>query len=559
MGAPVRPFPPSLIASLTKIGYKSKLGAGTDDKTSYHPLFDFCGKERADRPDSLFCLKKPSTTQEEPTNYLMWNGRVVLDYRGKPIRDLILPLTISSKIGEEEARLAAMLRSDTSIGWGDIFARIFRRDDTLEKVQVVRNKLNMRLVRFHVTARLISWNPRTGSEALKAYLLSIMTAEMIAKNTTKGLSDCFERGGEREFIDLLNYGIRKEQNQAQGNENSKQKKPKTQQKPKTKEDLEKEWVKEEKRIEKAKSQLRKADEWAQYLSDWEAQNPIPAPSIYGEMECYAIESIVAFKLASLNQYRCDGSMAFEGWSRFDHAAPAHQFDNPRMEEFFGSQAHYHDEALISTDPNDPYGILSSPTVTAAQTCVVDALLEPARMQYRISTLVDDGSGAYRPIFTTNPNKSYWEQLQTLQSAFEQHWAEVGHGGRPAMLYGLLKVDYDSMTWNTMDIPNLAVVRQNLDSASRTFAHWQVRQLDLDRAKLLQRRRELDDEEKKLKDARARKDNEGQEELRTEDEKGVEEDAVMEDEKGVEEDAVMEEGGSVEEDVMEVEREGEEEL
>ena len=294
----------------------------------------------------------------------MWNDRVVLDHRGIPIRDLVLPLTISSKIGEEEARLEAMLRSNTNIGWGDIFARIFRRGDTLMKIRIIRNQLNMRLVRFHVTARLISWNPKSGSEALETCLLSIMTAEMIAKNSTKGLPD---------------------------------------------------------------------------------------------------------------------------------------------------------------------------------------LVEPARLQYRKAIMVLGRFGAWQPIFTTNPNKSYWQQLETLQNAFEQHWTEVGHGGRPPTLYGLLKVDYDSMTWNAMDIPNLAVVWQNIDSANRTFAHWQHRQIALDRAKLVQRHRELDDEEKKLRNAWEHKDDEGQDKLR------------MEKEKYVEEDAVIEEGGPVEEDVMEVEREGEEEL
>ena len=545
VGAHVRAFPPSPIAPLTIVGYKSKLGAGTDDITSYHPVFDFCGKERDDRPDCLFYFKKPSTTQEKPTNYLMWNDRVVLDHRGIPIRDLVLPLTISSKIGEEEARLEAMLRSNTNIRWGDILARIFRRGDTLMKIRIIRNQLNMRLVRFHVTARLISWNPKSSSEALETCLLSIMTAEMIAKNSTKGLPDLVERSDERAFIDLMNYEFRKENSLAQGNEDSKQKK--TKQKSKTKEDLEKERVTEEKRIEKAKSQLSKAEKWAQALSEWEVQNPIPAPSIYGEMECDAIESIVAFKLASLNQHRRDGSMAFEGSFMIKHAAPAYQFDNPRMEVFFGSQAHCHNESLLSTDPNDPYGILSSPTVTAAQTCVVDVLLEPARLQYRKAIMVVGRFGAWQPIFTTNPNKNYWQQLETLQNAFEQHWTEVGHGGRPPTLYGLLKVDYDSMTWNAMDIPNLAVVWQNIDSANRNFAHWQHRQIALDRAKLVQRQRELDDEEKKLRNAWGHKDNEGQDKLR------------MEKEKDVEEDAVIEEGGPVEEDVMEVEREGEEEL
>ena len=63
------------------------------------------GKERADRPDCLFYFKKPITRQDkQPTTYLVWNGKVVLDNREEPIRVLGLPLTISSKIGEEKRR-----------------------------------------------------------------------------------------------------------------------------------------------------------------------------------------------------------------------------------------------------------------------------------------------------------------------------------------------------------------------------------------------------------------------------------------------------------------------
>ena len=112
-------LPPSLVPLLTSVDYKSILGAGTDDKTSCHPRFDFCGKERADRPDCLFYLYKPYIKyDEEYAGYLSWNDKVVLDYKGQPIRAFDLPLTISSMISREEARLEAMMRSDTRIQWG---------------------------------------------------------------------------------------------------------------------------------------------------------------------------------------------------------------------------------------------------------------------------------------------------------------------------------------------------------------------------------------------------------------------------------------------------------
>ncbi|CAD6563742.1 MAG: hypothetical protein ASARMPREDX12_000042 [Alectoria sarmentosa] len=501
--------------------YKSMLGAGTDDKTSYHPLFDFCGKERADRADCLFCFKQPMTRQDKkPTTYLAWNGRMVLDYRGKPIRVLGLPLTISSKIGDEEARLECMLRSDPNIKWDDILARILRRGDTMEKAKKVRNALNMHVVRFRKIARLISFDPKSGSETLETYLLTTTTAEMVLKNSTKGLSDLVNRSGETSYIELLNLG-----GKSQARKESKKG-----------EELEKKREESRKRL---RGKLRRADKWAQARSALDAQNPVPKPSIYGKKRCTAIEAIVAFKLESLNQHRRDGSVAHNGRSAVDHAAPAYPFDNARMGEFFGSQAYYHDRSFLLPDPNDPYGILSSPTVTAAQTCIVDFLLEPARLQYRMSTLVDDGSGNYKPIFMTNPYDSYWQQLQTLQNAFEQHWAEVGRDGPPPVLYGLLKLTYDTMTWNTNDVPILALVRQSIDSTTKTFIHWQRRQAERQRAKLLQHHRDLDDDKT---DEGGRNDGEGRDELRTHKEEGSEDGVKMKE--GGEAEEEEDEGGEV---------------
>lgn len=524
-------MPPSLIPSLTLLGYKSILGAGTDDKTSYHPFYDFCGEDRADRPDCLFSLKQPKTIQDaQPATYLVWNGKVVLDYRVKPIRNLGLPLTISSEIGKgkEEARLEAMLRF---VGWDNILARILRRGDDAGKARRVRNALNMRLVRFRVVARLISRDATYGSAALETYLFSVLTAEMIVKNTNHGIADLAKESDERQFIELLNAGIKTDQGQIQTNESGAMK---TKMKEvSSQEGKIKRMKKVKERIQRAETVLRRAEEWAQARADWEAQNPVPEPSIYGPMDCEAIEAIVAFKLASLNQYCCDGRVAFNACYTLPHGAPTYSFDNAGMEQFFGSQSRLSDPALLHSDSNDPYGVLGSPTVTAAQTCIVDFLLEPARMQYRRAILVGDGFGGYQPVFTTNPNDSYWKQLEMLQSAFEQHWEDVRFAGHPPKLCGLLKLDYGTMTWNTNELPYLALVWQSIDSCSRTLAIWQRSEANRQEQRLIQLHRDLDDEEKSFQE-RAKK-------LRME----VEGEASQGD-------ADIEEGGGAEEDVMEVE-------
>ena len=504
---------------LTSVDYKSILGAGTDDQTSYHPQFDFCGKERADRPDCLFYLYKPYVKyDEEYVGYLLCNDKVVLDYKGQPMRAFDLPLTISSRISREEARLEAMMRSDTRIQWGDILARIMRRGETPETAARVRNRLNESLVRFRVVARLLSFDPKYGSKALEIYILTIMTAEMVAKNTTKGLTD-IETVDEKAFVKLLNLGIRSKKSQIQNDKDSKKKSSKTQ----------KELKNDETRRKQLKAQLVRANDWTKARIAWEAKNPTPASSIYGDLEATAIESIVAFKLASMDQLRCDGSVAYKGSFMFDHAAPYYPFDNPRMEKFFGSPAYCGDAELLLPDANDPYGLLSSPSVNPAQTCLVDFLLEPARAQYRRSTIETDGYGKYRPIFMTDPTHSYWQQLQTLQSAFEQHLVDQGYIGQAPVLCGLLGMNYDSVTWNIVDIPLLNLVRQAIDSSARTFARWQRQQAEDQIVKLRQRLREHEKDE----------ENGGRSEV----DEGVD-DVVMEEIEG-EDDVVMEGSGGAE--------------
>lgn len=132
-----------------------------------------------------------------------------MDYKDQAIRAFELRLTISSKIGWEEARLEAMLRYDARAEWTDILARIVRRGATSTSASKLQNQLNMRLVRFRLLARLLSRGPKSSSEALEVYLLTTMTAEMVAKNTTRGLVDIDPSSDEKVFIELLSMRPRR--------------------------------------------------------------------------------------------------------------------------------------------------------------------------------------------------------------------------------------------------------------------------------------------------------------------------------------------------------------
>ena len=536
--ADVRESPLLLVPRLTSVDYESMLGAGTDDKTSYHPRFDFCGKDRADRPDCLFYFKRPSMKHvDPPTPYLIWNGRVVLDYKREAIRALDLPLIISSQIGQEAARLEAMLRSDSTIEWTDILARIVRRGETPQRVSNIQNRLNMSVVRFRLLARLIAYG-RRGSRALEIYLSSVMTAEMVVKNTVKELPDVIEGSPEKAYIDSLNLKIGNDSGQAQSN-----KLPKTSQESNLP----------GRHRRTVQERLKLASSWAQTQSAWEAKNPAPTPSIYGEMACNSVQAVVAFKLGSLDNHRQDGRLAFKGPLRMEHGAPFYYFGNPRMEEYFGSPAYIADSSLLLNNPNDPRGLLSSPTVTEAQRCLTDFLLEPARTQYRALTLVNTGSRDYKPIVITNLKGSYWEQLRALQRGFEQHWAEVGNVGPPPVLYGLLKLEYDSMTWNSDAVPALTLVLQAIDSCSRTFAIWQRQQAGEQRARLFRQLRMLESGEG---DGGGDGDDEGQDEGQNE---GHGDDERQEEGPGGGTGSAEVEGDGGAEDLMEVDSEGEQEL
>ena len=180
---------------------------------------------------------------------------------------------------------------------------------------------------------------------------------------------------------------------------------------------------------------------------WEVENPTPAPSYYGQAKCTTIQSIMASKLASMSQHGRDERLVYEAGSLLESAAPQYDFKNQGIWEFFGGRTSFDRRAV--EDANDPHGLLGSRVSTEAQLYLTDFLLEPARMQYRMGTLADNGM--HKPILITNPNESYWEQLQALQSGFQRDWAEMGRTGHPLVMHGLLKLDYTTTTLKSTNI------------------------------------------------------------------------------------------------------------
>ena len=152
------------------------------------------------------------------------------------------------------------------------------------------------------------------------------------------------------------------------------------------------------------------------------------------------QNMVAFRLASMSQHRRDEGLVYEAGFLLESATSHYDFKTEGMMEFFGGRKSLARRAI--QDTNDPHGLLGSRINTEAQLYLTDFLLEPARMQYRMETLVNDGM--HKSIFKTNPGESYWDQLEALQIAFQRDWAEMGRTGHPLLLYGLLKLDYNTM-------------------------------------------------------------------------------------------------------------------
>ena len=194
-------------STLTTVEHEPAKGSRADDITAYEDQYHFCSRDRASRPKILLQFRTCQPRQgATPSKYLIYDDKVVLDYLDRPIVDFDgIPLTLSSKV--EGWLLETMRRYNSKISWADIMARINRRGDS---ENITENRLSERTRRFRAVGRCVAWDHKKGSRALEDHLLSLMTAEMVAKkvakNTTEGLDDIDGTNGEAKFIESLNLG-----------------------------------------------------------------------------------------------------------------------------------------------------------------------------------------------------------------------------------------------------------------------------------------------------------------------------------------------------------------
>ena len=159
-------------------------------------------------------------------------------------------------------------------------------DEQLRSVPSRRYQLKMRLVRFRLLARFISHSSKSSSEALEAYLLTTMTAEMVARNTTSALVNMDPSSDKKSFVEVLST----RSSDGKG-----------------------------RRV--LENKLTRADAGGQAQTAWEAGNPTPTLSYYGKARCTTIQSMVTFKLASVSQHRQDREQVYNAGFLLQNATP----------------------------------------------------------------------------------------------------------------------------------------------------------------------------------------------------------------------------------------------
>lgn len=439
------------------------------DKTAYHHAYNFDGKHRQSRPDSLFLFRRCLPNRDrKPSNFLEWAGKTVLDYRGMPILDYDLPATISSKV--QESRLEAMRRSNSNIELADILARILAPGLTDAQIRKTKNKFSNAERRWRNLARLIAFKPRKGADILRTYLRSVMTAEMIAKNTTRGLIDVVARSDEARYMKLLSRGS--------GHANSRKNAS-----------SEVQTELEETRVWKG------AYQWAQKQITKDAYTEIATSPTRAPLAADSIESIVAWKLASLIQQCENTQVVYPTSSTLPNSQPAFPLGDDYIDAFFGGDDRQTD------DPNDPYGLLGRPAVSNAHTCLVGCILQAACDQF--TTFF-----SYPP--KLDDSQTYLQQLKELQDTFTDCWTKAGSQGDAPLLYGVIQLDRTTMRWNSPSIPNLTAVEEYKERSIETLVTWQRKWAKMQRKRLALQPDDQDEEDVEVVSNKEGEDGGGEE-------------------------------------------------
>ncbi|MCJ1435825.1 hypothetical protein MMC27_005201 [Xylographa pallens] len=188
----------------TNVGsYEIPRATGTEfnNITSFHPYHRFWGAEENNRPEILFQFDPNDdwgSINCKPKG-MMHEGKIVLDVENRQVRDFYeMPLTISTQI--EGWFIEALIRLNPYIRYTDFISRMPGTSSHL----VTPNVLNMRASRWRTKTWCRSWTKKDGTETIRAYMWSKMTAEQQVRNSTRGMGTA--TAAQVKEIESLNKG-----------------------------------------------------------------------------------------------------------------------------------------------------------------------------------------------------------------------------------------------------------------------------------------------------------------------------------------------------------------
>lgn len=453
-----------LYSVLTHVGFQRAHGTEADDKTAYHPLCDFSGQE-GDRPRILLQFRpcRPTRDPSGPTGILVWAGKVVLDYLNHTIPNFpCLPLTLSSRA--EAWLLEAICRWDSRIKLEDILARIVCRGATFADVERMVKRFSMARSRFRKVAREISWEKQPGCDELETYMHSTMTAEMLAKNTTEGLTDVDEHGDEHRYIKTLSMGSAKSRESKTSTKQSKRNE-----------------------LQRKIALCNAAEKWVDSQMALDAETTHPQPSTYEPLEPDAMESRVAWKLASMIQQDCNGDVVFGDHAEIPNAPPATHTGFDELENFFICSPSVENNEQAVRAVHNSNSLLSQPPLNNLHQCIIYHLLEETREDFvAMAPRVTLPTIPHIPL--TNNKESYIAQYRKMQTQFNLLWRAKVKNWEGYMLRGLVSMSSTTMTWNckAVEVTRLRTVEVDMQRSKNTLARSQqaYRQSEKDRLQKL---------------------------------------------------------------------------
>lgn len=177
---------PNEVTDLITAYERPDYGIDNKDITAFHSAQRNWSSTRAHRAPILTLWSPPlNSAPTYAIGYLLFNGQLILDYTGTPIRAMRnLPLTISSAV--KGFRLETWMRQDISrLHMDDILARLrTRRTPNGRQPLHKRGDLYDRANAFRLKSGLINFRPRGGATriAARGYMDSLRTPAQRANN-----------------------------------------------------------------------------------------------------------------------------------------------------------------------------------------------------------------------------------------------------------------------------------------------------------------------------------------------------------------------------------------